>query len=356
MILIHKHKVIPLKRINGHNLITHLQKNRKLKTKVDLLQEEVESKYSFSKTLVGQSIGLKRVFKLMNKASSNNISIMISGETGTGKEVVAKAIHYNSIFKEGPFIPINMAALPSNLLESELFGYERGAFTGAEKSKPGKFELANNGTLFLDEIAELDIHLQAKLLRVLQEREVVRLGSNTSISFNCRIITATNKDLLKEVKEGNFREDLYYRLYGLPIELPPLRDRGTDILLLSERFIEEFCRENDFTVKSISKNGKNKLMSYHYPGNIRELKSIIELAVVMAEGDQINETDIIFSKMDPLSDIMTQEMTLKQYQNQIIFTFLKKYDNDVQKVAKLLDVGKSTIYRLLKDQSEPKTE
>lgn len=333
-----------------HNLISHLRKNRNLKDQVDTLQGEVEQKYEFSNTLIGQSQELKSVFRLIQKASTNNISVMINGETGTGKEMVAKAIHYNSIFKKGPFVPINMGALPKDLVESELFGFEKGAFTGADKSKPGKFEMANEGTLFLDEISELDLQLQAKLLRVLQEREVVRLGSNASIPFKCRILTATNQNLSEKVKKGEFREDLYYRLFGLQIQLPPLRERGTDVLLLSEKFIRDFCAENEIPAKKLSKEAKNKLMGYDYPGNVRELKSIVELAVVMSDSEVIEPDDISFSQLDPVSDVLSEELTLKQYQEKIIYTFLKKYDNDIQKVARRLDIGKSTIYRLLKEK------
>lgn len=331
-----------------HNLIAHLNKSRQLKSRVDFLQDEVERKYEFSNSVLGQSKEIRNVFKLMDKASSNNISVMIHGETGTGKEVIAKAIHFNSKFKKGPFVAVNMGALPDNLIESELFGYEKGAFTGADRNKPGKLELADGGTLFLDEIAELDIHLQAKLLRVLQEREVVRLGSNKVIPFKCRIITATNKNLVQEMKAGNFREDLYYRLFGLQIDLPPLRDRGTDAILLAEKFIKDFCEENGLPDKTLSKDAKNKLLTYPFPGNVRELKSVIELAVVLSDQEIIEPTDISFTKSDPVSEWISEDMSLKEYQDRIIFHYLEKYDRDVLKVAEKLDIGKSTIYRLLK--------
>ncbi len=330
-----------------HNLINNLRNNLGLRNKINELKEEVQKKYDFEKSVIGSGDAMKKVFSLMQKASTNNITVMISGETGTGKEVVAKAIHYNSIFKDGPFVPINMSALPDNLIESELFGYEKGAFTGANQSKPGKFEMADGGTLFLDEIAELDIHLQAKLLRVLQEREVVRLGSNKAVPFKCRIITATHRNLQEEMKKGNFREDLYYRLFGLTIDLPALRRRGQDIVILSEHFIEDFSKENNQGVKKLTREAKTKLLSYSYPGNVRELKSIIDLAMVMSEGDSILANDISFAQKDLVADSFHEEMTLKEYQERIIFNFLKEYDNDVMKVAERLDIGKSTIYRLL---------
>jgi len=330
-----------------HNLINNLRNNLGLRNTINELKEEVQKKYDFEKSVIGSSDAMKKVFSLMQKASTNNITVMISGETGTGKEVVAKAIHYNSIFKNGPFVPINMSALPDNLIESELFGYEKGAFTGANQSKPGKFEMADGGTLFLDEIAELDIHLQAKLLRVLQEREVVRLGSNKAVPFKCRIITATHRNLQEEMKKSKFREDLYYRLFGLTVDLPALRMRGQDIVILSEHFIEEFSKENNQDVKKLTREAKTKLLSYSYPGNVRELKSIIDLAMVMSEGDSILANDISFAQKDLVADSFHEEMTLKEYQERIIFNFLKEYDNDVMKVAERLDIGKSTIYRLL---------
>jgi DNA-binding NtrC family response regulator len=339
-----------------HNLINHLRSNRNLRQKVDTLQEEVERKYDFEKSLIGKSQPIRKVFKLMQKAATNNISVMIFGETGTGKEVVAKAIHYNSIFKEGPFVPINMGAIPTELIESELFGYEKGAFTGANQSKSGKFEMANGGTLFLDEIAELDVHLQAKLLRVLQEREVTRLGSHKAIPFKCRIITATHQNLQERMKRGDFREDLYYRLYGLQIDLPPLRDREHDVLILADHFIRLFCEENQQPLKTLSKSAKTKLLGYTFPGNVRELKSIIDLAVVMADGDVIEADDISFTGRDPVADVITEELTLKEYQEKIIRTFLKEYDNDVLKVADRLDIGKSTIYRLLQSDKSPERD
>ena len=203
------------------NSIIRIRENQNLKQEVENLREELGHKFSFEKTLVGQSNALKKIFGLMEKATKTNINVSVCGETGTGKEVVAKAIHYNGDRKRKPFVPVNMAAIPKELIESELFGYEKGAFTGAITRKIGKFEEANGGTIFLDEIAELDLSVQSKLLRVLQEREVVRVGGNEKIKLDIHLIVATHKNLLEEVKTGNFREDLYYRIVGLEIELPP---------------------------------------------------------------------------------------------------------------------------------------
>ena len=324
--------------------ILKVRENLELKQEVEELKEQLEQKYSFEKTILGQSNSIKNTFGLIEKAINSNINVSITGETGTGKEVVAKAIHYNSDKKKKPFVAVNMAAIPTELIESELFGHEKGAFTGATNRKLGKFEEATGGTIFLDEIAELDFSLQSKLLRVLQEREVVRVGGNETVKINVRLITATHKNLAEEVKKGKFREDLYYRIIGLPIELPPLRERGNDVLILSKYFIELYCRENKQQIITFSKEAKDKLTRYNYPGNVRELKSIIDLACVMSDGIQIQDNDIRFTSIKNDEIYTTEEKTLKQYTNDIISFYLKKYNHDVLEVAKRLDIGKSTIY------------
>lgn len=332
------------------NAILKIRENLELKQEVEELKEQLEQKYNFEKTIIGQSNSLKSVFNLIEKAVHSTINVSITGETGTGKEVIAKAIHFNGDRKKKSFIAVNMAAIPSELIESELFGHEKGAFTGANVRKIGKFEEANDGTIFLDEIAEMDINMQTKLLRVLQEREVVRVGGNETVKVNVRIITATHKNLAEEVKKGTFREDLYYRIIGLPIELPPLRDRGNDILILAKHFVEVYCKENKQQFITFSKDANDKLLRYNYPGNVRELKAIIDLACVMSDGIQINENDIRFNSIKGTDDFTTEEKTLKQYTNDIIYFYLKKYNNDVLEVAKRLDIGKSTIYNLLKNK------
>jgi len=288
----------------------------------------------------------------MEKASNSNITVSISGETGTGKELVAKAIHYNSKKKKKKFVAVNITAIPRELLESELFGHEKGAFTGAITRRIGKFEEAIGGTIFLDEIGEMELALQAKLLRVLQERELSRIGSNEIIKLDIRVIVATNRDLGEEVRKGSFREDLYYRLLGLPILLPPLRDREKDVLMLARHFLKEFRKENEVSVKSISNKAKEKLLKYPFPGNVRELGSIIELAAVMAEGEEIEESDLSFGSIRNEKSLMMEEMTLTEYTHRILSYFLEKYDNNVLKVAEKLDIGKSTIYRYLKEMEE----
>ncbi len=329
------------------NVLIHLQEIKGLKKEVETLKNELKRSFDFSKVIIGQSEAIKKVFNLIEKAARTNITVSITGETGTGKEMVAKAIHYNSPRHKYPFVAINVAAIPNDLLESELFGHEKGAFTGASEKRIGKFEEANKGTIFLDEIGEMDMHMQSKLLRVIQEREVTRIGGNAVIPIDVRIIVATNKNLLSEVNIKNFREDLYYRLLGLPIELPPLRERGNDILILAKHFIQSFCSENRIPVKTLSNAAMYKLKSYNYPGNVRELKSLMELASVMSDDDVINEDNINLESNSNFGNLLNKETTLREYEIQIIQHFLNKYDQDVLGVAKKLDIGKSTIYRML---------
>jgi DNA-binding NtrC family response regulator len=283
----------------------------------------------------------------LKKTANSSITVCLTGETGTGKELVAKAIHYNSTRKSAPFIGINVAAIPKELIESELFGHEKGAFTGAEKLRIGKFEEATNGTLFLDEIAEMDWYLQAKLLRALQEREITRIGSNKPIPFDVRIIIASHKDLLSEVKAGRFREDLFYRLLGITISLPPLRERGNDILLLTKNFLTQFCTENKLPKPTLSPSALKKLLNYSFPGNIRELKSIIEVAVVLSENSTINDHDIHFSQRQ--NSTTPNQLTLEQHAIALIQKELNTLNGNVLKTSQRLAIGKSTIYRYIKE-------
>ncbi|HVD96843.1 MAG TPA: sigma-54 dependent transcriptional regulator [Cytophagaceae bacterium] len=334
------------------NTVNNIRKKTTLKAKVSSLQEEIEHKFNFQNTIIGNSESIKRVFTLIEKAVNNNITVTITGETGTGKEVVAKAIHYNSKRKDKPFVAVNISAIPSELIESELFGHEKGAFTGATFRRVGKFEEAAGGTLFLDEIGEMETSLQSKLLRALQEKEITRVGSNELIKTDCRIIVATNKSLKEEVKKGNFREDLYFRLFGLPIELPPLRERKNDILILAKYFLENFCRENEIEEKILSPEAQKKLLNYDYPGNIRELKASVELAIVMSNHNQIGAEDILLSTNDALTQVIHEEYTLREYDIRILNTYLKKYDNNINLVAEKLDISPSTIYRMMKEEKE----
>ena len=331
------------------NSVIRIRENQSLKKEVEHLREELGQKYSFQKTLIGQSENLKKVFTMMEKAVKTNINVSITGETGTGKEVVAKAIHYNSDRKKKNFVAVNMAAIPKELIESELFGHEKGAFTGAIARKAGKFEEANGGTIFLDEIAELDLSLQSKLLRVLQEREVVRVGGNEKVKLDVRLIVATHKNLADEVKKGNFREDLYFRIMGLPIELPPLRERGNDILILAKHFADEFAKENKLSAITFSKETKEKLLKYHFPGNVRELKAVMDLSVVMCENNEIKPDDITFTSTKKDDFFIPEDKTLRQYNCDIIRHYLKRHNNDVVATAKALDIGKSTIYKMIQE-------
>jgi two-component system, NtrC family, response regulator AtoC len=240
-----------------------------------------------------------------------------------------------------------MAAIPKDLMESELFGYEKGAFTGATARKAGKFEEANGGTIFLDEVAEMELSLQSKLLRVLQEREVTRLGGSDTVKLDIRFLVATNRDLAEEVRRGTFREDLYFRLLGLPIQLPPLRERGQDILILAKHFADEFCKENHLPKKSFTQEAKEKLLRYHYPGNVRELKAVMDLAVVLSDEDHLSPDDISFTAINKSSDFMVDEsLTLDEYIRKIVKSYLEKYDDNLVLVAQKLGVGKSTLYRM----------
>ncbi|MBI3135878.1 MAG: sigma-54-dependent Fis family transcriptional regulator [Bacteroidetes bacterium] len=328
--------------------VNNIKKSSTLKTRISLLEKEVQKKYDFQSSIIGTSPAIESTNELIQKAIQVSITVTITGETGTGKEVAAKTIHYNSARKNKPFVAVNLSAIPADLIESELFGHEKGAFTGASARRIGKFEEADGGTLFLDEIGEMDIQFQAKLLRALQEKEIVRIGSNTPVKVDCRIIAATHRNLQHEVSAGKFREDLFYRLYGISIELPPLRERGKDVLLLAKHFIETFCHENAIPHKSLSEEAQKKLLSHSFPGNVRELKSVVELAVVMSTGQEIQASEINLNGMDVLNSLMNEELTMKDYEYQILKAYLRKYDDNIKLVAQKLDIGQSTIYRMLK--------
>ncbi len=336
------------------NRLWHTVKNAseqlKLRREVQSLRYEVGQKYEFANIIKGNSTAIKRVFNLLNKAIRTNITVSITGETGTGKEIIAKAIHFNSDRKDKPFVVVNVSAIPEDLIESEMFGHEKGSFTGAHSRRIGKFEEADSGTLFLDEIAEMSQNMQSKLLRVLQEKELTRVGGMGLIKINSRIIIATHRNLQEEVKKGNFREDLYYRLLGLPIEIPPLRDRGNDKIILAKFFMEEFCKENNLEPMTLTSEAIEKLMNYPYPGNVRELKAIVELATVMANDNVIEAKDITIQvNSGSYIDIINSDSSLQEINARIIRTYLDKYDDDIAEVAERLKIGKSTIYRMKKN-------
>jgi DNA-binding NtrC family response regulator len=334
------------------NAISHIRNNTGLNKQIISLKREVQNKYTFEKTIIGASESIKKIHSLLEKATQSNIVVSISGETGTGNEVVANAIHYNSGRKDKPFIAVNMAAIPSELIESELFGYEKGAFTGAISRRKGKFEEADGGTLFLDEVGETSPAFQAKLLRVLQEKEITRIGNNIPLKVDCRIIVATNRNLSDEVKKGNFREDLYYRLLGISVHLPPLREREKDALVLSQHFIQLFSKENGMSPKSLTDEAKKKIIAYQWPGNIRELKSVMDISMIMSNGNSIDACDITFPNNDVIPDLVSGEMTLREYNRRIVNIYMQKYNNNTKLVATKLGIGQTTVYRLLKEEED----
>jgi len=264
----------------------------KREAKIQKAQKKAPKTKSNSSGFLGSSKALQEVLKIADKACKTDASILLLGESGVGKEVFADYIHKNSPRAKGPFVAINMAAIPENLIESELFGFEKGAFTDAAEAKAGQFELAQGGTLFLDEIAEMPYSLQAKLLRALQEKEVRRLGSSKSIKIDIRVVSATNANLTQKIKDGEFREDLYYRLNTIPLNIPPLRQRKDEILEIAKAMIEINCKKYSFETKTLSEDAKEQLLSYAWPGNIRELLSVIERAVILSESSTIKADEL----------------------------------------------------------------
>ncbi|MFB9865123.1 sigma-54-dependent transcriptional regulator [Rufibacter immobilis] len=328
------------------SIVEKIKHNTSLKQVIEELRQEVKQKYSLGNELVGTSPAMQKVFNLVEKAASSNINVTITGETGTGKELIAKAVHQHSDRAKKRFVAVNISAIPRELLESELFGYEKGAFTGAVSQRIGKFEEANGGILFLDEIGEMDILLQSKLLRVLQEREVTRIGSNETIPVDVRLLTATNKNLLEEVRKGNFREDLYYRLLGIQIHLPPLRERENDALLIANKLLKEFCLQNQLPAKSFSAEALRAIRRYPFPGNIRELKAVVEMAAVLSDKETITPEDIHLQEAQPIDS--NEEKTLDEYIADIVQRYLTRYNYNVVHVADKLKIGKSTIYRMIR--------
>lgn len=331
------------------NIVKNIRENYALRQKIASLEEEIGRRYEVNNLIKGVSPAIDKVYKLIEKAANTNITVSIYGETGTGKELVAKSIHHASARSKKPFVAVNVTAIPKELIESEMFGHEKGAFTGATGRRIGRFEEANQGTIFLDEIGDMDLNMQSKLLRVLQEEEVVRVGGSEKVKLDVRVMVATNKNLQEMVRNGEFRDDLYYRLLGLPIYLPPLRERGGDIALLARHFVDEFSLKNRLGKLSISPKAIEKLQSYPFPGNVRELKAVMELAAVMTNTTTIEDTDISFGSASTNQDFLFKEMTLEEYNKRIINYFLQKYNNKVRLVAKKLGVGKTTIYRYISE-------
>ena len=319
-----------------------------LKEEVTVLREEVEHKYDLTTYIKGESIEMLNVFSKIEKTIFSDIIVIVTGETGTGKDLVAKAIHFNSKRNKKPFVAVNVAAIPKELVESELFGHEKGSFTGAHQQRIGKFEEAKDGTLFLDEIGEMDLTIQAKLLRVLQEMEISRVGGNKIIPLNFRLIIATHRNLKEDIKQGRFREDLYYRLMGFSIELPPLRDRGKDILCPAKYFAFEFARKNKLPQKELSRSAKSILLKHSFHGNVRELKAIIETAFIIGEDKKLLAEDLQLGNSSNFEINLKTAITLEDYTISIIQKKLLENNNNVVQTAKKLEIGKSTIYRFIK--------
>jgi two-component system NtrC family response regulator len=301
--------------------------------------------------IFGQCPPMLNVFSTIEKVSSTDVPILVTGESGTGKELVARAVHSLGLRKDGPFVPINCGAIPYNLLESELFGHERGAFTGANTQVYGKVEYAHNGTLFLDEISELSPNLQVKLLRFLQEKAIQRVGGRENIAVNARIIAASNTDILSAIKEDRFREDLYYRIGVITIHIPPLRERGGDILLLANLFLKRSSGDFSKKIKGFSSSSVDLLTAYDWPGNVRELENRIQRAVIMAESSLLEPYDLGFAERPATRDVH-KTATLKEARNsvekELLIEVFERYKGNMTKIAQALDISRPTLYDLLK--------
>jgi len=336
-------------------LITQLNDSRKLVEDLSRkLSSAASAKYSFD-DIIGQSRALKRTIDKANRFAQTEATVLLVGETGTGKELFAHAIHQTSPRNKRPFVKLNCAAIPENLLESELFGYEKGAFTGASQRKLGMFELAINGTIFLDEIGELELQLQSKLLRVLEEGEMYRVGGTKPVVVNVRVIAATNRSLYKLVQEGKFREDLYYRLNVITLEIPPLRQRIEDIPLLSRFFIRMFNRKHGKLLNNITLAAQQLLLDYSWPGNIRELKNLFQQVVIMADGPDITANDLEpLLKIEKPAVPASQVVPLQEMERRMLVLALEQFGYSLEgkkKAAKALNISLRTLYNKIQKYS-----
>jgi len=317
------------------------------------LREALGQKYSHP-NIVAQSPKMQEVLATVERVAATNSTVLLGGESGVGKDLIARAIHEKSRRARGPFVKLNSTAIPENLLESELFGYEKGAFTGANTSKPGKFELADKGTIFLDEIGDVPPSTQVKLLRVLQERDFERLGGTRTIKIDVRLLAATNRDLRAALEEGTFREDLYYRLNVVPIDIPALREHKEDIPDLVELFLKRFCKDSGRELRGISSEAMNILMSHHWPGNVRELQNVIERACALATGQRIEGADIHLDTTRPRAsaaadNFLPEGTTLDQWEDEMIREALRRANGNKSQAARLLGLSRNALrYRLSK--------
>ncbi len=332
-------------------LVSRALSRRELVLQHRMLQAEVERQSAYG-TLIGKSAEMRRVFELVEQVSPSKISVLITGESGVGKERIADAVHYHSPRKEKPFIKVHCAALSETLLESELFGHERGAFTGAIARKRGRFELAHTGTLFLDEIGEISPSVQIKLLRVLEEKSFERVGGEETIEVDVRIISATNRDLRAEIAEGRFREDLYYRLNVVNVNIPPLRERKDDVGLLAAAFLKEYAKENAKPIIGIDTKAKMALYNHGWPGNVRELRNCMESSVVLAKGDIITLEDLpptVANSSDANSVKIPLGITLAESEKEIIRVTLAQNRGNKSRSAEILGIGRKTLHRKIQE-------
>jgi two-component system response regulator AtoC len=337
---------------------------RALSREVIRLRESVAASGNFA-NIVTHDGRMQDVLAHVQRASDSDIAVLIQGESGTGKELIARALHFNGRRKDGPFVVVNCASIPRELLESEMFGHEKGAFTGAIARKVGKFELAHTGTIFLDEIGEMDMALQAKLLRVIQQREFDRVGGTATVRVDVRIVSATNRDLQRAVREKEFREDLYYRISSFPVHLPALRDRRSDVLLLAEHFLKAQAAKQGKTVTSFSRSALRMIYQYPWPGNIRELENAIEHAVLLSEGSVVTDADLPVSlrsfdtgeghtdELGRLFDDTGAIVPLERLREEAIRHALKVTGGNILHAARQLGVGRATFYRLMKRYGIP---
>jgi DNA-binding NtrC family response regulator len=332
-------------------IVNRALENSSLKRQNRELLNQLRKKYSFE-NIIGKSTPMKNVFETVELVAPSRANVLIYGESGIGKEMIADAIHHNSPREDKSYIKVHCAALPESLLESELFGHEKGAFTGAISRKRGRFELAHLGTLFLDEVGEIPSQIQVKLLRVIQEREFERVGGEQPIKVDVRIISATNKNLKEEVEQGNFREDLYYRLDVVSIHVPPLRDKKDDIPLMTHKFIEEFSKENNKEIEGITNGALQALMSYKWPGNVRELRNVIESIVVLTKGSIISEQDLpqyIMAKDEQSHLKIPGGVSLAEAEKRMILFTLQNTGGNKTRASEVLKIGRKTLHRKLNE-------